>query len=128
MPACAPFRPLFLGLPPAAVGSLPWYRGPLTRILARRCALLCGLIFAVRVVKPGVPRCAGAELRIIAPDSDNLQFMSFWVAKGAGYFADEGITLKVVSPEEPNRAKRLVLRRGGRLRGIAAPHAASFGN
>ncbi len=43
------------------------------------------------------------------PDSENLQFMSFWVAKGAGYFADQGIEPKMLVPDEPNRAKRLVL-------------------
>jgi ABC-type nitrate/sulfonate/bicarbonate transport system substrate-binding protein len=68
---------------------------------------LCSLLLAWFVM-PGAT-VQGAELRIIAPDSDNLQFMSFWVAKGAGYFADEGITLRMVLPEQPNQAQALVL-------------------
>ncbi|HEY4312701.1 MAG TPA: ABC transporter substrate-binding protein [Pirellulales bacterium] len=52
---------------------------------------------------------AAAELPIIVPDRDNLQFMSFWVAKGAGYFADEGVELRLLVPEQPNQAQRMVL-------------------
>jgi ABC-type nitrate/sulfonate/bicarbonate transport system substrate-binding protein len=52
---------------------------------------------------------AATELPIIVPDRDNLQFMSFWVAKGAGYFADEGVELRLLVPEQPNQAQRMVL-------------------
>ncbi|HVU88140.1 MAG TPA: ABC transporter substrate-binding protein [Pirellulales bacterium] len=46
---------------------------------------------------------------MIVPDPDNLQFMSFWVAKGAGYFADQGIELELLVPDEPRGAQRMVL-------------------
>jgi len=46
---------------------------------------------------------------VIVPDADNLQFMSFWVAKGAGFFSDEGIELHLLVPDEPRQAQRMVL-------------------
>lgn len=52
---------------------------------------------------------SGAELRIIVPEPHNLQWMSFWVAKGAGYFADAGYDLELVVPDSPREATGLVL-------------------
>ncbi len=51
----------------------------------------------------------GAELRIIVPEPHNLQWMSFWVAKGAGYFAEAGYDLQLVVPDSPREAQDLVL-------------------
>jgi ABC-type nitrate/sulfonate/bicarbonate transport system substrate-binding protein len=96
---------------PAILGGMALLAFRSRRVLAscspRHFFGLCSLLLALFVL-PGAT-VQGADLRIIAPDSDNLQFMSFWVAKGAGYFADEGITLQVVLPEQPNQAQRLVL-------------------
>jgi ABC-type nitrate/sulfonate/bicarbonate transport system substrate-binding protein len=76
---------------------------------AVRCLSLVGGVFIAAIAACAMPRAAAAELRIIVPDADNLQFMSFWVAKGAGYFAEQGIEPKILVPDEPNRAKRMVL-------------------
>ncbi len=49
------------------------------------------------------------KLRVIVPEADNLQFMSFWVAKGAGYFAEQGIEPELVVPDRPPGAMPMVL-------------------
>jgi len=38
------------------------------------------------------------SVRVFVPSADNLQFMSFWVALGAGLFDDEGLDIRVVLP------------------------------
>jgi ABC-type nitrate/sulfonate/bicarbonate transport system substrate-binding protein len=38
---------------------------------------------------------------VLVPDGHNLQYLSFWVAKGAGFFAAEGATLAIVTPPSP---------------------------
>jgi len=47
---------------------------------------------------------AGTRVVVLVPDGDNLQYLPFWVAKGAGYFADEGVAPDVLVPEEPAQA------------------------
>ena len=37
-------------------------------------------------------------VRVYVPTADNIQFMSFWVALGAGFFGDEGLDIRVESP------------------------------
>ena len=44
------------------------------------------------------------HIRVLVPDSDNLQYLAFWVARGAGYFADEGVDTEVIAPEIPAQA------------------------
>ena len=41
------------------------------------------------------------SVRVFVPSADNLQFMSFWVALGAGLFEDEGLDIRVVLPPRP---------------------------
>jgi NitT/TauT family transport system substrate-binding protein len=38
------------------------------------------------------------------PDNDNLQYLPYWVAIGAGYFADEGVAPELSVPELPAQA------------------------
>jgi ABC-type nitrate/sulfonate/bicarbonate transport system substrate-binding protein len=45
-----------------------------------------------------------AHVKVLVPDSDNLQYLAFWVAQGAGYFAGEGVEAEVTSPEVPAQA------------------------
>lgn len=45
-------------------------------------------------------------VRIGVPRADNLQWMSFWVASGAGFFADEGIDVQLVVGQAPNALAR----------------------
>ncbi len=56
---------------------------------------------------PAVPP-PGAPIRVVIPDPDNLQYLSFWVALGAGYFADEGLALELSSPPVPAGVLRLL--------------------
>lgn len=48
------------------------------------------------------------KLRVIVPEPDNLQFMSFWVAKGADYLADQGIDLELLVPDQPRAAQQMI--------------------
>lgn len=47
---------------------------------------------------------AGTPVKVLVPDADNLQYMSFWLAKGAGYFDDEKIDIELVVPPVPNQS------------------------
>jgi ABC-type nitrate/sulfonate/bicarbonate transport system substrate-binding protein len=47
------------------------------------------------------PARAHDSVRVLLPDGDNLQYLSFWVAKGAGYFGDEGMDLEILTPSSP---------------------------
>ena len=51
------------------------------------------------------PAVALTKLQILVPRPGHLQFMSFYLAKGAGYFRDEGIDLEVVYPPKPRQTK-----------------------
>jgi ABC-type nitrate/sulfonate/bicarbonate transport system substrate-binding protein len=37
-------------------------------------------------------------VRVRVPDADNLQYLSFWVAQGASFFAEEGVQTTLVIP------------------------------
>ncbi|WP_394825572.1 ABC transporter substrate-binding protein [Pendulispora albinea] len=46
-------------------------------------------------------RSGRTKLRVLVPDGDNLQYMAFWLAKGAGYFEEEGLDVTLVIPPSP---------------------------
>ena len=46
---------------------------------------------------------------MVIPTGDNLQFMSFWTALGAGFFRDEGLDLEVIVPPNPLRTGEFLL-------------------
>jgi len=51
------------------------------------------------------PRAQAAPaVRVLVPDSDNLQYVAFWAAKGAGYFDAEGVAVELLVPEVPAQA------------------------
>jgi ABC-type nitrate/sulfonate/bicarbonate transport system substrate-binding protein len=58
---------------------------------------------AAPVTAPGKLR-GTTHLKVLVPDGDNLQYLSFWVAQGAGYVADEGLDVELVIPELPAQA------------------------
>jgi len=64
----------------------------------------------ITVLVTSVPQNAGpiaagpVHVRVLVPDSDNLQYLAFWVAQGAGYFADAGVLPDLVIPEVPAQA------------------------
>ena len=54
-----------------------------------------------------LPSTAAARepVRVLVPDDDNLQYMSFWLAQAAGTFADEDLDVEAVAPPSPKLAK-----------------------
>jgi ABC-type nitrate/sulfonate/bicarbonate transport system substrate-binding protein len=54
---------------------------------------------------------ASAEsVRVLVPDEDNLQYLAFWVAEGAGYLKDEGVTISFSIPSAPSQTVDYVKR------------------
>lgn len=49
------------------------------------------------------------SVRVVTPNQISLQWMSFWVALGAGYFEDEGLSIEVVSPPAPPGAAQFIV-------------------
>jgi NitT/TauT family transport system substrate-binding protein len=66
-------------------------------------AALSILLAPTRAASARPPR-GPVHVRVLLPDSDNLQYLAFWVTQGAGYFADEGVEIEVVAPEIPAQA------------------------
>jgi ABC-type nitrate/sulfonate/bicarbonate transport system substrate-binding protein len=67
------------------------------------------IVSALAIAALPRPSLAGQEgstvhVKVLVPDSDNLQYLAFWVAQGAGYFAGEGVEVEVTSPELPAQA------------------------
>src|SRR5262249_19300737 len=71
-----------------------------------------GLIraFAVAAVTcaHAVPAIA-APVRIGVPERDNIQFLTLWVALGAGYLESEGLDVQLVVADVPNQSGQLLL-------------------
>ena len=55
------------------------------------------------------PAAQLTTVRVAVPTRENLQFMNFWVAKGAGLFEDEGLNIPVVVPPMPGAVAQFVL-------------------
>jgi NitT/TauT family transport system substrate-binding protein len=51
-----------------------------------------------------------AAVRVLVPDRDNLQYLAFWVAEGAGYLRAEGIELTLYVPSAPSQTVEWVKR------------------
>jgi len=57
-----------------------------------------------------VPALSSANVvRVAIPVNDNLQWMNFYVAQGAGFFEDEGINVQIVVPPMPDAAARFMM-------------------
>ena len=53
---------------------------------------------------------ARTTVRVLVPEEGNLQLLAFWVALGAGYFAEAGITVEPVVPPSPAMAQAAFVR------------------
>ena len=51
----------------------------------------------------------GTRIRVVIPTNNNLQFISFWIALGAGFFEDEGLDVQTVFPPMPDRSGQFML-------------------
>jgi ABC-type nitrate/sulfonate/bicarbonate transport system substrate-binding protein len=69
---------------------------------------LLALLLAVALVAPARADAEVEHVRVVLPDRDNLQYLAFWVAIGAGYFADESIALDIDAPASPPATFALV--------------------
>ena len=57
-----------------------------------------------------VPALSSADVvRVAIPVDNNLQWMNFYVAQGAGFFQDEGINVQIVVPPMPDAAARFMM-------------------
>jgi ABC-type nitrate/sulfonate/bicarbonate transport system substrate-binding protein len=69
--------------------------------------LVLGFLLSLLVARPQPARAqpvGPVRVVVLVPDGDNLQYLPFWVAKGAGYFAEAGIAPEMLVPEEPAQA------------------------
>src|SRR4051794_21195045 len=64
---------------------------------------------------------AGERLTVLVPSDDNLQYMSFWVAKAGGYFAREGIDIETVNAPSPQQTEVMFERGEGEAALLAPP-------
>jgi NitT/TauT family transport system substrate-binding protein len=64
-------------------------------------------VLAFALLGPSPARAASRDVRVLVPDDDNLQYMSFWVAKASGFFANEGLEVTVVAPKAPQETRGL---------------------
>jgi ABC-type nitrate/sulfonate/bicarbonate transport system substrate-binding protein len=72
---------------------------------SRPFALAVGVLLLVGLPEAGHAHpTAATRVVVLVPDGDNLQYLPFWVAKGAGYFAEEGVDPDVLVPEVPAQA------------------------
>jgi NitT/TauT family transport system substrate-binding protein len=87
-----------------------------------RTLLVCSVVMIAGIASP---RPAAAvqggrpTIPVLVPDAKGLEGFAFWVALGGGYFAREGIDVRVVTPESPPSSSALVKS----FRGGAAPVA-----
>src|SRR5574339_348766 len=73
--------------------------------LAGTCvAILTGVLLTVN-------SAAAQAVRIGIPERNNLQYMSFWVAQGAGLFAAEGLAVEIVVPDAPNQSGMILMQK-----------------
>src|SRR5262245_66298446 len=91
-------------------------------LLKPTCALLAALAVTMPQQSEGVNPAQSTKqtqelmkVRVIVPTRDNLQYMSFWVAKGAGYFRDENIQLILLIPPEPVLAKEMFIKKDAQV-------------
>jgi ABC-type nitrate/sulfonate/bicarbonate transport system substrate-binding protein len=79
--------------------------GEARRRRARSHLLAALLVLAVATFAS--PALAGERLTVLVPKDNNLQYMSFWVAKAGGYFEREGIDIELVVPSAPQQTESM---------------------
>ena len=72
------------------------------RLIQSRLVLVLVLALALALALAGRAQAA-EKLKVVVPDGQNLQFLSFWVALGSGAFAAEDLDVEVVSPPAPGQ-------------------------
>jgi NitT/TauT family transport system substrate-binding protein len=59
----------------------------------------------------GASLAAAQPVRIGIPERDNLQYLAFWVAQGAGLFKAEGLEVEVIYPDVPNQSGMILMQK-----------------
>ncbi len=73
------------------------------------------ILRAVRVLLVFVPgillsvAVAAQPVRIGIPERNNLQYMSLWIAQGAGLFKAQGLDIEIVVADAPNQSGMLLM-------------------
>ena len=65
----------------------------------------------VTAVAISVNVAAAQPVRIGIPERDNLQYLSFWVAHGAGLFKAEGLDVELVIADVPNQSGMILMQK-----------------
>jgi NMT1/THI5 like len=74
--------------------------------VVRSWTIKVSLVLAL--VTAGADASMGATVRIGVPERDNIQFLTLWVALGAGYLQAEGLDVQLVVADVPNQSGQLV--------------------
>ena len=72
-----------------------------------RTAVVCALAAATCAASAA----AATRIRVGIPERDNIQYITLWVALGAGYFDDEGLDVQPVLARAANQSGQLLLDR-----------------
>ncbi len=80
------------------------------RTTLSRLRLARSVVVALASALTWTARADAVPARVILPDADNLQYMSFWVAKGAGYFREEGADVELLIASAPPLTEEIVRR------------------
>jgi ABC-type nitrate/sulfonate/bicarbonate transport system substrate-binding protein len=79
----------------------------MTRLVLASVCLTAALLAGPAPARAEAP--PPERVRVLVPDGDNLQYLAFWVAQGAGYLRDEGVEPDVYWPDVPAQAIARVL-------------------
>lgn len=74
-----------------------------------RCRLWLALFaLALGCDEGGCSSKSSPTLKVLVPEGDNLQWLMFWVAQGAGYFRAAGLHMDVRTPDHPTMSQALL--------------------
>jgi ABC-type nitrate/sulfonate/bicarbonate transport system substrate-binding protein len=74
-------------------------------VLATLRIVFAFVLVLVVVLAPARSARAGEPLKVLVPDTENLQYLAFWTAKADGSFTKEGVDVEVVVAPPPQRGK-----------------------
>jgi ABC-type nitrate/sulfonate/bicarbonate transport system substrate-binding protein len=87
-----------------------WFqRGIVDVVRARTAWVLAMAILLAGGAAGNTP--TAATLRLGVPERDNIQYLTLWVALGAGYLQAEGLDLQLVVADVPSQSGQLLLGR-----------------
>ena len=72
----------------------------------RKAKWCCAILFAAAL---SVNAAFAQPVRIGIPERNNLQFISFWTAQGAGFFKAEGLDIEIVHPDVSNLSGMILM-------------------